>query len=239
MSKLSFKLGTGVILLLLLVSGVSSYGQSAVPVTADPLIPDPVQMAHDPGIVHVTLTEPQVWGFTAFGSDVYSAAAGVFVMGHPQPGAVMFAWNTGADPPYREQYSLGRSFVLYDLSDLPQGTIISATLELAAMPPSTGTAAKIYFYSVAWASAATPTRKDWSVPLGSLLGTVDPQERQVSFAPLVGEPVPDSLRLTLRTDETVNHGSGVYTGRAFRVRPGNGPGQQGVSELHLWIDTTP
>lgn len=237
MSKLL--LGAGiVILLLVVVGGVSSYGKDAAPVSADPLIPVPAQMAHDPGIVHVTLTEPQVWGFTAFGGDVYSASAGVFVAGHPHPGAVMFAWNTGADRPYREQYSLGRSFVLYDLSDLPQGTIVDATLELAAMPPSTGKAAKIYFYAVTWAGA-TPTRKDWSAPPGSLLGAVEPQERQVNFASLVGEPVPDSLRLTLRTDETVNHSRAAHTGRAFRVRPGNGPDQQDVSVLHLWIDTTP
>ncbi len=237
MSKLLW--GAGIIFLLLtVVGGVSNYGEDAAPVSADPLPPVLNQMAHDPGIVHVTLTEPQVWGFTAFGGDVYSAAAGVFVMGHPHPGAVMFAWNTGADRPAREQYSLGRSFVLYDLSDLPQGTIVDATLELAAMPPSTGKAAKIYFYAIAWAGA-TPTRKDWSAPLGSLLGAVEPQERQVNFASLVGEPVPDSLRLTLRTDETVNHSRMANTGRAFRVRPGNGPDQQDVSVLHLWIDTTP
>ena len=237
MSKLLW--GAGMIfLLLVVVGGVSSYGKDAAPVNANPLLPVPAQMAHDPGIVHVTLTEPQVWSFTAFGGDVYSTAAGVFVIGHPHPGAIMFAWNTGADRPYREQYSLGRSFLLYDLSDLPQGTIISATLELAPMPPSTGKAAKIYFYAVAWAGA-TPTRQDWSAPLGSLLGAVEPQEHQVNFAPLVGEPVPDSLCLTLRTDETVNHSTAAHTGRAFRVRPGNGSDQQNVSVLHLWIDTTP
>lgn len=220
-----------IILMMMILSGMNDR-KSVMPVTANSLIPR--SEIKNLGIVHFALTGPQIWGLTAFGSDVYSTAAGVYVMQNSQPG-VIFAWNTGTDRPSREQYSLGRSFLQYDLSTLPHGTIVSATLELVPItsPMMLGTRAKIYFYAVDWGNALT--RDDWNAPLGLLLGTVDPQDHQVNFTTLIGKPVPARLRLTLRTDETINHTGSASTGGAFRV----GADQQNTSVLHLWIDTTP
>lgn len=226
------------IAVLLVVTGRGIY--VAGPTTASvapPLQAPPPAAAFAAGVVHVALTEPEVWGFTAFGGDLQSTLAGVYVMRQYQNG-VLFAWNTGADPPYREQYSIGRSFVAYDLRHAPEGIVVSATLELAPLSGGYGLAAPVYFYRSDWAGDA-PTRDAWNAPVGALLATVGPEARHVPLPALVGQPVPATLRLALRTDETSDHAGSQSTGRAFRVRPSNSSADQAISVLHLWIEAQP
>lgn len=82
-----------------------------------------------PTFTRVTLTQPANWGLYSRGADLAAATLATDIEVRSND-VTCFAWNSGNAPPYSPQYTLTRSFIAFDLSTAPEGTIVQAQLEL-------------------------------------------------------------------------------------------------------------
>ena len=187
-----------------------------------------------PNVVQATFTEPASWGVAARGTNLATAtrATNVTVTANP---ITMFAWNSGAAPPWSPQYTLMRGFVAFELASAPAGTITRAHLELYPWAVSGPT--EIEIYRGLWTGAPTPA--DWDAR-GELLATVavtsPSAEPHYAVLPLLaGQPVPPVLYLVLRSNETLELAPYQSLGAAFGLRETDGFEGAPVSKLHLWI----
>jgi len=188
-----------------------------------------------PTFTRVAVTQPANWGLYSRGADLAAATLATNIEVRYND-LTCFAWNTGNAPPYSPQYTLTRSFTAFDLSSVPEGSIVKAQLELypwAATPPTT-----LEFWRGTW--SGTPTATDWdargellaTLPLTRTPGVTDPLT--VTLA-LEGQPVPEVLYLVLRGDESTPMGALQSLGAAFGLREiAEMPGLP-LSKLHLWI----
>lgn len=187
-----------------------------------------------PGVPPVTFTEPASWGLAARGADLAAAAQATAVTVTANP-ITMFAWNSGAAPPWSPQYTLTRGFVAFELTSAPAGIITQAHLELYPWAVSGPT--EIEIYQGLWTGA--PTAADWDAR-GELLATVavtsPSAEPHYALLPLLaGQPVPPVLYLVLRSNETLELAPYQSLGAAFGLRETDGFEGAPVSKLHLWI----
>jgi len=188
-----------------------------------------------PTFTRVTVTQPANWGLYSRGADLAAATQATNIEVRYND-VTCFAWNTGNAPPYSPQYTLTRSFTAFDLSAVPQGTIVKAQLELypwAATPPTT-----LEFWRGTW--SGTPTATAWDAR-GELLATLPLTRTPAVSDPLTvtlaleGQSVPEVLYLVLRGDESTPVGALQSLGAAFGLR--EVPEMPGLplSKLHLWI----
>jgi len=188
-----------------------------------------------PTFTRVTLTQPANWGLYSRGADLAAATLATDIEVRSND-VTCFAWNSGNAPPYSPQYTLTRSFIAFDLSTAPEGTIVQAQLELypwAATPPTT-----LEFWRGTW--SGMPTAVDWNAR-GELLATLPLTRTPGVTTPITitlaleGQPVPEMLYLVLRGDESTPMAALQSCGVAFGLREiPEMPGMP-ISKLHLWI----
>ena len=146
----------------------------------------------------------------------------------------------------RPRYHVARGYVELDLSDVPQGEIISASLELYTdMLGSVDGEFLVRFHKGMWDWPISAS--DWSA-FGNLLGVYDTRLWEgpgldhpiwVPLPGLVRQPVPQRLRLVVRGDEETNlpYGEQHFVARFALVWGGyvGGDGSP-VSRLHLRVE---
>jgi hypothetical protein len=105
-------------------------------------------------------------------------------------------------------YYLVRSLLAFDLSQLPHGRILSATLELYIFNSWQNNDFDLHFDQGAW--SVPPSSADWD-HYGESLGVYDTRQWSpgvisitVPLTGLLTQPRPDQLNLTVRGDETTN-----------------------------------
>jgi hypothetical protein len=188
-----------------------------------------------PTFTRVTVTQPANWVLYSRGAD-FAAATQATDIEVRYNDVTFAAWNTGNAPPYSPQYTLTRSFTAFDMSSVPEGSIVKAQLEL--YPWSTKLPATIEFWQGTW--SGTPTAAAWdargellaTLPLTRTPGVTDPLT--VTLA-LEGQPVPEVLYLVLRGDESSAMNAFQSLGAAFGIREMPEMPGMPISKLHLWI----
>ncbi len=187
-----------------------------------------------PTFTRVTVMQPANWGLYSRGADLAAATQATDIEVRYND-VTCFAWNMGNTPPYT-RYTLARSFTAFDLSSVPQGSIVKAQLELypwTATPPT-----NLEFWRGTW--SGTPTATAWDAR-GELLATLPLTRTPAASEPLTvtlaleGQPVPEVLYLVLRGDESTPMGALQSLGVAFGLR--EMPEMPGLplSRLHLWV----
>ena len=162
------------------------------------------------------------WYLNAEGIDlVDTLAGGTDQLWHHDASASV--WNLPPGPG-RPLYHVNRAFLSFDLSDIPAGTIVSATLELCIWDGSVRGEFDVGFYRGVW--NVPPEMENWD-SYGPLLGTLDTGEAVtgsehtwVPLPGLVGQPVPDQLNLVIRGDETTELGWGDESSVRFTLWDG-------------------
>jgi len=150
-------------------------------------------------------------------------------------------------PPYQSRtlYHVERSLISFELGDAPQGNVLSATLELhTSMYSSIQGDFEVEFHLGQW--SGEPQREDWD-NYGAVLGTYATSTWQpgdlvvwVPLPGLVGQPVPESLRLTLRGDEETELTPGpVQLAAFFDLDVYDGFEYIPSSQLHLLVGGEP